>query len=127
ESAGQFDPMYLAMGFDALVLWRASNLFAGQSARISWRAADGEFQVTWHESGDPAPASIQPSVEVCAGSTSPCMAHLALALPLLARIMTAHSGKLHWSREPQFHALLSWPLDQLSALPSAPEGDLLLI
>jgi hypothetical protein len=127
ESAGQFDPMYLAMGFDALVRWRASILVAGQSARLSWRAADGEFQVTWQESGETMPASTSPSAPVCLGSHLPCMPHMPLALPLLARIMTAHSGKLQWSREPQFHTLLSWPLDQLSALPSAPEGEMLLV
>jgi hypothetical protein len=124
ESACEFDPMYLAMGFDALARWRASVLLPGQSARLSWRASGVDFEVAWHERGGTAPASTSPSPQTSPDSPSPCMAHLPLALPLLARIMTAHRGTLNWSRQPDFHAVLSWPLKPSSTITPAPDPPL---
>ncbi len=116
ESAGEFDPMCLTMGFDALARWRASAVSAGQSARISWRTGDGQFEVSWHESGGTAHAPIRPPGQTSPGSPSLWAAHQPLALPLLARVMTAHRGTMEWSREPEFHALLRWPLNQSDRL-----------
>ena len=85
ESAGEFDPMCLTMGFDALARWRASAVSAGQSARISWRTGDDQFEVSWHESGgtaraDPAARANQ------SGFTVP------LGGPPAARLATLGSG-----------------------------------
>lgn len=115
ESIGEFDPMYLRMGFDALARWRALAMAAGQSARISWRTGEGQFEVSWHESRSTSPAPIGSSGQTSPGSPSPWAAYQPLALPLLARVMTAHRGTLDWSREPEFRALLRWPLNQTSA------------
>ncbi len=116
ESAGEFDPMCLTMGFDALARWRASAVSAGQSARISWRTGDDQFEVSWHESGGTAHAPIRPPAQTSPGSPSLWAAHQPLALPLLARVMTAHRGTMEWSWEPEFHALLRWPLNQSDRL-----------
>jgi len=112
ESAGEFDPMCLAMALDALVRWRGLAAPAGQSARISWLTANGQFEVSWHEPGGTADSRNGTPVQTGPGSTSFHAAHQPLALPLLARVMTAHNGTLEWSREPEFHALLRWPLNQ---------------
>jgi len=116
ESDGEFDPMCLTMGLDALARWRASDLSAGQSARISWRTGDGQFEVSWDESGAPAPSPIRPPGQASPGSPSLWAAHQPLALPLLARVMTAHRGIMEWSGKPEFHTLLRWPLNQSDRL-----------
>jgi len=52
----------------------------------------------------------------CDGSPALWAARQPLALPPLARVMTAHRGTMEWSREPEFHALLRWPLNQSDRL-----------
>ncbi len=116
EAEGEFDPMCLTMCLDALVRWRAAVISAGQSARISWRTGDGQFEVSWDESAAPAPALIRPPAQASPGSPSLRAAHQPLALPLLARVMTAHRGTMEWSGKPEFHALLRWPLNQSDRL-----------
>ena len=117
ESVGEFDPMYLTMGLDALVRWRASAIAFGQAARITWRTREGRFEVSWQEVGATASTPSRPCTQTSSDSPSPWGAHQPLALPLLARVMTAHRGTMEWSRDPAFHALLRWPLNQSSEQP----------
>jgi hypothetical protein len=119
ESDGEFDPMCLTMGLDALVRWRSAAIAPGTSARISWRTGDGQFEVSWHESGATAPAPIQPPGPCGPVSPSLLAASQPLALPLLARVMTAHRGIMEWSGKPEFHTLLRWPLTQPDCLQTA--------
>jgi hypothetical protein len=113
ESHGEFDPMCLSMGLDALARWRAAVLAADQSARFSWRTGGGQFEVRWEERERCAPAD---SALFPLRSDSKCTAASAapqpLALPLLARMLTAHGGTLEWNRKPHFQALMRWPLNQ---------------
>ncbi len=112
ELAGEFDPMYMSMALDSLVRFRAAAAPAGQSIQFSWRTSKLGFEVTWRE---PA-ADVQSPLPAAAAtdeSTSGCSADLPmLALPLLARVMTAHQGAMEWGREPEFHVVLRWPLVQ---------------
>jgi len=116
ESEGEFDPMCLTMGLDALARWRASALALGQAARMTWRTGDGQFEVSWDESAIAATSPIQPPRQASPGSSSLLAASQPLALPLLARVLTAHYGTMEWSGEPEFHALLHWPLTQSDRL-----------
>jgi hypothetical protein len=112
ESAGEFDPMCLSMGFDALLRWRASAVSPDQCPRLTWRTGDGRFEVSWHEPGAPARSQDGARRHTRPRPSSPCATHQSLALPLLARVMTAHSGTMEWSREPEFKVVLRWPLSQ---------------
>jgi hypothetical protein len=110
EAAGEFDPMYLSMALDSLVRLRAAVAPAGQIFQLSWRSCKLGFQVAWREpavnagSSGFAPATTD-------DSTSGCCADLPkLALPLLARVLTAHQGTMKWSREPEFRVEFAWPL-----------------
>ncbi len=120
ESAGEFDPMCLTMGFDALARWRAAALSPGQSAQLSWGTRDGQFEVSWIEHAGKVTTVDRPQTSSVAGSSSPWSARQPLALPLLARVMTAHRGTMEWGMEPQFHTRLRWPLnlsEQLNKVP----------
>jgi hypothetical protein len=100
------------MALEAFVQWRAWAMHQDRRARLCWRTDDGHFLVHWEEvdskvgrgsgSGDQAPLS---------GSRHPGEDVVdELALPLLARVMTAHCGTLRWSAEPFFQVSLRWPL-----------------
>jgi hypothetical protein len=112
ESPGEFDPIYLAMGFEALLSWRGSLLSPDQTARLSWRTDNGRFEVSWQEvlssplchTGITSPVCPKPA-------TSSTTIH-SLAIPLLARVMTAHRGQLEWNWEREFKIVLRWPLNQ---------------
>ncbi len=119
ESAGDFDPMCLTMGLDALARWRAAALSAGQSARISWCTPEGHFELNWDESTATVPSPFRPVAPASSSTSSLFSAHQPLALPLLARVMTAHQGTMEWSQQPQFHVLLRWPLHHANRLDSA--------
>ena len=112
ESAGELDPMCLRMGCDAFLRWRASMLLPGQSARLSWRTAEGRLDACWQERrAEPRPAEDSgrdPSGE----RATPSAAHQMLALPLLARVVTAHRGSIQWTRSPDFQVVFGWPLEQ---------------
>ena len=116
ESAGDFDPMCLTMGLDALARWRAAALSAGPSARISWCTPDGHFELNWNEFAATAPLPFRPVAPASSSTSSLFSAHQPLALPLLARVMTAHQGTMEWSQQPQFQIVLRWPLHQANRL-----------
>ena len=46
---GDFDPMFLGLGLDAIVAWRAEASSVNASAVLSWRIADGSFELRWEE------------------------------------------------------------------------------
>ena len=90
ECSCAFDPMLLSGGFDAFLRWRASMLLPGQRARLSWRTVGRPTRGVL--AGEPGRASIRRGIRTRslpgagdARSRSPM-----LALPLLARVVTAH-------------------------------------
>ena len=112
ETAGEFDPMYLSMALDSLIRLRASVAPTEQNVQLSWRTCKLGFQVTWRET---APVARSPGRALAATEDSQGPFNAApprLAIPLLARVMTAHQGTMEWGREPGFHVVLRWPLVQ---------------
>jgi hypothetical protein len=108
EVPGDFDPGQLGVGLDAVAAWRAESSAPGTLTRIAWTAGDGSIELCWHEvEAEPRPVSLD-----CAG---PGRRHAAehrldlLELPLLARIIAEHGGRLYRDRGPGFRLRLRWP------------------
>lgn len=104
-----FDPMYLGLALDAFIAWRGDAGHANFETRLSWKIEDGSLEVTWTEA---------PSARVCLAAEShrggvngsrPLGQIDSLALPLLARIVSAHRGLLETSSEPEFTMRLQFP------------------
>jgi hypothetical protein len=109
DASGDLDPMYLGLALDAFVAWRAEAGLAQCQSRLSWRIADGRFEVSWHE----APPETQCPRLKCATSAFPpprsCLGMHSLALALLARVVAAHGGSLEPTSDPVFGIKLGWP------------------
>jgi len=93
---GEFDPIRLAQGLDAFVVWRSELVPFGQPATLRWGVRDDRFTIDWHEPDVPSRPGSDPSDS--------------LALPLLARIIAAHGGALALDHRNGFHLGANWPL-----------------
>jgi hypothetical protein len=112
---GDFDPMYLGLGLDAFVAWRAEAGHARWQAHLSWEIADGFFEVTWEEVR-PTNTVLRHDREVGQAEASrprPDGRVDALAYPLLARIVSAHGGDLQAAGDPALVMRLRWPRYQV--------------
>jgi signal transduction histidine kinase len=118
DPPGDFDPIHLGMGLDAVVAWRARVREASRHPRLSWRTCAGCSEVCWEEAGT---SSRRVDSD---GASGPDREHPeparveSLALPLLARIVTAHGGHTESEREPGrgFCLRLRWPQFQSQAV-----------
>jgi len=109
ESEGRFDPMFLGTALDNFVAWRAAALPRGGRATLRWTADQDGFAIAWNERAAEAPAVTPPPAPVAApGPLSATTA--SLSLPLLARVVAEHGGRLSWTREPSVVARICWPL-----------------
>ena len=97
---GWFDPMRVIQGLDALVAWRASEGGRDEPTRLGWGADASHFQVEWSEDG----TGVAEPLEGRDGRS------VTMALPLLARIMSAHGGSLAVSKRPGLVVRLAWPI-----------------
>jgi hypothetical protein len=97
-AVGSFDPSRLGQAVDALVAWRAEVGDPETPAHLSWWEDGGSLHLSWAESGSGRPAHGAPSHR-CSS----------LALPLLARVVTAHGGTLDISEREGLRFLLRWP------------------
>ena len=120
EARGEFDPSYLSLGLDGFVSWRAASIATNETARLIWRTEGPDFVVVWEETQGPSGGRLLDSP--CTGvQTSGLQAtNRSLAMPLLARIMTAHRGVMEWTSKPGFKVLLRWPLAQQARIENAP-------
>jgi hypothetical protein len=111
EVPGDFDPAQLGAGLDAMAAWRAESCDPGTSTRIAWTARDGSVELCWEE----VVAHHAPDWPEFAGRCGPRGGNPAvrrvdlLELPLLARIVAEHGGRIHCTRGPAFRLRLRWP------------------
>jgi hypothetical protein len=114
ESAGDFDPIQLGIGLDALAKWRAEAGESKSHTRIAWRTFDGFFEICWEEF--PAEFGHGPSTTAREGGADvdprPCRRVESLAELLVSRIIAAHGGRLEKSCETSLRWILRWPLHQ---------------
>jgi hypothetical protein len=115
ETAGEFDPMCLGAGLDAFVGWRVGAMGPEHQAHLTWTAKAPAIEVVWHESrlhgrrGDGRCRLGEAQQRTPAGAVA------SLALPLLARVITAHQGSLEQIGEREFEVVMRWPLSQRPA------------
>jgi len=97
---GDYDPARITQGLDAFVAWRVDAGRAGGSASLRWGADGRDFQLEWteQEALDEDPSGGRPDLPE------------RLALPLLARVVTAHAGTLDLVVQGIFRLRLRWPL-----------------
>jgi hypothetical protein len=111
EVLGEFDPAQLGLGLDAVACWRGESDAAGGLTRIGWGARDGSIEIHWEELGSrdrcEPPELAGADMRREGGASSRRVD--ALALPLLARIVAAHGGRLRCDRRPGFCMSLRWP------------------
>jgi hypothetical protein len=108
---GDFDPIHLGMGLDAVIAWRAEVREASRNPRLSWRTGAGFCEVSWDET-EPPTSSVLPNDAAGRDRKHHGLARVdPLALPLLSRIVTAHAGHTESTREPGrgFRLNLRWP------------------
>jgi len=120
EVRGEFDPSYLSLGLDGFVSWRAASLAINEMARLTWRSEGRDFVVAWEETQGPSGGHLRDSPSAEAQASGLQATNRSLAMPLLARIMTAHRGVMEWTSKPGFRVLLRWPLAQQARIENAP-------
>ncbi len=111
---GDVDPVQFGAGFDALARWRAESGSPGSLARLGWSACDGTIEVCWEESAAVSPESVEPGNPGPDGDRWPAGRPVdALALPLLARVVAEHGGRLQVDRAPgpgvRVRVRVRWP------------------
>jgi hypothetical protein len=108
---GDFDPAQLGVGLDAMAAWRAEVGHTGVLAHVAWRIRDGWIEIHWKESRhrhDSEPDEDPSTFSLRDGGSSSWRVDL-LALPLLARIIVEHGGRLDFIPSAGFHVRLQWP------------------
>jgi hypothetical protein len=118
ESTGELDPMYLSLGFDAMLRWRASALLPGHFARFSWMTTESRLEACWHEVRTEGRAEQGEEHHPRPDRSASASPHQVLALPLLARVIKAHQGTMQWRSAPEFEVVFGWPLDQSKKSPA---------
>jgi signal transduction histidine kinase len=96
EAPTLLDPAVLGDGLDDLVAWRAKAGPEGAPVRLAWHGAGGEVRLTWEE---PEGEDSEPPAE-----RGP-----RLALALLARIASAHGGRVELAEGDGFRFELILP------------------
>jgi len=109
-AVGDFDPLRLGQGLDALVAWRSEVGEPGRPVQLRWTADDGHFQLVWEE---PGVVGLEPS----AGGAD---RFESLALPLMARVIAAHRGTLDVANRDGLRVSLRWPLDVRLSIENTP-------
>jgi hypothetical protein len=109
DLAGDFDPMYLGLGLDAFVAWRAKSVHSQAKTVLSWGVVDGYFDVRWEE-GLPGTSARGRGRDKGGGQGPSSDGRIdSLAHPLLKRIVAAHGGFLETTDGPNFVVKLRWP------------------
>ncbi len=106
EDVGDFDPIQLGIGLDALASWRAESTERGTHTRVGWRIHDGSFEVSWKEQSKVLPCT---SFFAIGPGSNPTPPPHSVVLPLLARILQAHGGQLESPDESALCLKFRWP------------------
>jgi hypothetical protein len=109
DDPGDFDPMYLGLGLDAFIAWRARAVRPTPRSSLSWRIANDHFEVRWDE-GHVSAGTPCRKAELTSAPGQPQSTRVdSLAWPLLARVVAAHEGTVETTHELAFKAMLCWP------------------
>ena len=111
---GDFDPMYLGLGLDAFVAWRAESGQRDGNTVLSWRIVDGSFEIRWHERRASNGSRTREREMVQTQGFRPDDRIDSLAHPLLKRIVGAHGGSVETNCDPAFVTTVRWPCSQLA-------------
>ncbi|WP_406696549.1 hypothetical protein V5E97_36755 [Singulisphaera sp. Ch08] len=101
SDVGDFDPIRLPDCLNTFVLWRAEVGEQGQPAQLGWGIHENQFVIEWDE---PSSLGIGDSAVDPARSDP-------LALPLLARVLSAHGGTMTLEYHDGLHLRATWPLN----------------
>jgi len=115
EALGDYDPMHLGSGLDAFIAWRLDQGIFWGNARLAWRANLGFFELDWNEADRQLTAGVESRCYPRSGRSGGSRAGDSLALPLLARVATAHGGRVLFRNDPAFHLRVTWPQFQADA------------
>ena len=92
---GDLDPVQLGAGLDAVARWRAEAGSSGMVARVGWSASDGMIELSWEESvPGSADAADRPGLGPADDRRPASRPVDSLALPILARVVAEHGGRL---------------------------------
>jgi hypothetical protein len=109
EGLGDYDPMHLGSGLDAFIAWRLEDGSSCGNARLAWRIHQGCFEVKWNEVDGRSRGAVESSRNLeCHRSEAPCSGD-PLALPYLARVASAHGGRLIFHQNPPCQLIVLWP------------------
>ncbi len=107
---GDLDPVQLGAGLDALARWRAEAGSPGTVARVCWAACDGAIEVSWDESASGSSGAVARESAGPGGDWQPAGRSVdALALPILARVVAEHGGRLQIGRVRGLSIRARWP------------------
>ncbi len=113
QAVGAFDPTRLQIAFDDLVAWRAEIGPPATVLRIGWKADGGWFRVVCEEIPDPhaeGQGIASPSGNCEKGPDRFPRILVTLTMPLMARAMTVHGGRLDERSQHPWRLELCWPL-----------------
>lgn len=96
--ASRFDPELLGNALDALVSWRTAVLQPGSKVELHWEDRPQSTYVRWREQGTEI---ILPPEAMDS--------HAYWTLPMMKRVIAAHSGTVTQATEPAWQIELEWP------------------
>lgn len=105
---GDFDPVYLGLGLDAFVAWRAESCAPSSRPRLSWSVANERYSIEWEEGPGEGIGHAVSGRNGCSQAKG-VVSEDSLALSLLARVVAAHGGHLERTGDQSVVVRMCWP------------------